>query len=303
MRHLSTDLRRNRSSVIHDTSSTTTGRVRFRHPQLPPLFYSVLNRSWRVVIRRSRTHPHEVVAVEDISGNTPLHFACRLDPPIDVIYALKRAVWDRNNEGATALHIAASHRCSVQVIQALIGLSSEYDDHERTPSTSVASPKFSFSFHSYWTSSGSTKRTHPTGAFEEHAQSSSTTATQPSPTTVIQQRSHMTLTRTKMGRSPLHYACLSYRGLGVEAFSFLLEATIEACKQSHQDEGVQLLNDTTSTVSEKETLSKLNHQEHESMKGTTDTVKNTVLHAPSVLKLSAFTMIDQAGQTPLALLF
>ena len=37
------------------------------------------------------------------------------------------------------------------------------------------------------------------------------------------------LSLTKIGRAPLHYACLSFRGLGVEAFWILLYATIEVC--------------------------------------------------------------------------
>ena len=89
---------------------------------LPPLFYAVQARNWDTALRRSQTHPHEIVTVEDSSGDTPLHYACRLNPTQDVVRALLAASRDVNHEGATPLHVAASHRCSAQVIRILVQL-------------------------------------------------------------------------------------------------------------------------------------------------------------------------------------
>lgn len=156
MRQLLTDLRGNPIYF-----SARRRQRRYRHPNLPSLFYLVQNRSWDTVVHRARSHPHEITIQEDLSGNTPLHMACRLDPPHEVVRALIKAAQISNTEGATALHVAATHRCSADVIRVLL----ENDD-----ATSC-------------------------------------------------------LTRT--GRAPIHYACVSFRGLGVEAFRILLEETLQ----------------------------------------------------------------------------
>jgi len=53
----------------------------------------------------------------------------------------------------------------------------------------------------------------------------------------------LSLSLTNIGRAPLHYSCLSFRGLDVEAFRVLLDATIEACvilerRRYRQDHGL-----------------------------------------------------------------
>lgn len=182
--------------------------VRLRHPHLTPLFYDVRNRDWPAVIRRCQTRPHEAWVQEDISGETLLHCAARFDPPAEVVRSLLEAAINvieegsavantssvaspqsrneaarnvvedgfhrggdglivgsevvrgvRNAEGATALHVACSHRASEACIRVL---------------TSEACIR----------------------------------------------------ALTKTGRIPLHYACMSFRGLDVEAFRTLLEATV-----------------------------------------------------------------------------
>ena len=119
------------------------------------------------MIRRARAHPEEVMMQEESSGNTPLHMACQLDPPADVIRRLQAAANIKNAQGATPLHVAASHRCSATALQMLIDVAS---------------------------------------------------ATSESPPTAELSR---------MGRSPIHYACMSFRGLELQAFSVLLEATLQ----------------------------------------------------------------------------
>eukprot|EP00521_Asterionellopsis_glacialis_P017994 CAMPEP_0195293072 /NCGR_PEP_ID=MMETSP0707-20130614/11583_1 /TAXON_ID=33640 /ORGANISM="Asterionellopsis glacialis, Strain CCMP134" /LENGTH=533 /DNA_ID=CAMNT_0040353701 /DNA_START=119 /DNA_END=1720 /DNA_ORIENTATION=+ len=167
MRHLLTDLRGNPI-----TFAARRRQRRFRHPFLPKLWYLVKNRSWDDTIRRVRTHPHEVLIQEDISGDTPLHIACQLNPSAEVIRALLPASKTLNAEGATPLHVAATHRCSAAVIKTLLD-----------------------------------------GFKEDSADSKSV-----SPTAVL----------TRMGRAPIHYACMSFRGLSVDAFQVLLEATIQS---------------------------------------------------------------------------
>ena len=178
MRLLSSDLFRRRNSLSSPT--------RRRHPHLPPLYYSVLNRRWAEVGRRARTHPHEIFVQEELSGNTPLHVACRHDPPVDIVRCLLRCANVKNSDGAIPLHLAASHRSSASVIRILI---------EEGP---IARQ----------------------GAEEDGDKAAATAATAcpSSPTQAL----------TRIGRTPIHYACMSFRGLGVEAFQVLLEATIKA---------------------------------------------------------------------------
>jgi ankyrin repeat protein len=127
-----------------------------------------------------------------------------------------------------------------------------------------------------------------------------------SPEISIHERTHMTLTLTKMGRSPLHYACLSYRGLGVEAFSVLLEATIDAFKQVNQLEALKQRGDNLKyKLQGDDTLTnQTSEQETESVKLSSNDVEPTHEESNHTShKSSAFTMLDQTGQSPLALLF
>eukprot|EP00536_Pseudo-nitzschia_multiseries_P006357 jgi/Psemu1/65555/estExt_Genemark1.C_1340006 len=97
----------------------------------------------------------------DDNGNTPLHVACQLDPPIEVLIALKEAATTTNSWEGTPLHIAASHRCNAQALKKLIDF-------------------------------------FP-GALSR---------------------------LSRMHRTPIHYACMSYRGLDLVAFQVLLEETL-----------------------------------------------------------------------------
>mmetsp|Transcript_3676 Transcript_3676/g.4985 ORF Transcript_3676/g.4985 Transcript_3676/m.4985 type:complete len:840 (+) Transcript_3676:146-2665(+) len=224
MRHLSTDLRRrdryyhhyhhynqrylhhyhhrwtsnncNHKQVV-DTNEIEDGRLlnnhqqsqrRFRQPHLPPLFYSIQNRNWEEVRRRATTHPHEILTYEDISGNTPLHVACRLDPPPEVVKCLVTAKNEVNKEGATPLHIASSSRCSKAVISVLI-------DNENEERKKKYNKK-----EAYAAGGGGV------------------------------------MALTKMGRAPIHYACMSFRGLDVDAFQVLVEATIRAGENYGEDD-------------------------------------------------------------------
>lgn len=91
-----------------------------RHPHLPQLFYLALNRNWDGVVHRARSHPHEIYEQEDVTGNTVLHIACRLDPTHEAVQALIDASSIPNAEGAIPLHIAATHRVSPAVMTVLL---------------------------------------------------------------------------------------------------------------------------------------------------------------------------------------
>ena len=89
MRHLLTDLRGNpiwwgSRHLSHRFRNACSSRryLRYRHPNLPAMFYLVQLQAWQDVIRRCRTHPHECAMAEYASGNTPLHIACQMDLPL-----------------------------------------------------------------------------------------------------------------------------------------------------------------------------------------------------------------------------
>ena len=96
-------------------------------PTRTTLCYYILNRNWDWVVRRSRTHPQEVFYYDGRTGDTPLHAACRLNPPPHVVRALlsvsSRATAHElvyNKDGWTALHVAASNHCSRAVLEVLV---------------------------------------------------------------------------------------------------------------------------------------------------------------------------------------
>jgi hypothetical protein len=172
MRHILTDLRGN---PIYSFAARRLRRI--RHSHLSSLFCMVQNRTWEDVLRRAKSHPHEVLVQDDVTGNTPLHVACRLDPPEDVIRALQATCRIKNHEGATPLHIAASHRCSAESLSVLLDCASLTE-----PEDDLMNCK-------------------------DHV----------SPTADL----------SRMGRAPIHYACMSFRGLELDAFRLLFEATLK----------------------------------------------------------------------------
>lgn len=233
MRQLSTDLRRSASqNNASNTNGTSPYRRRYKRPHLPQLFYDIQSRNWDAVLRRCSTHPQEIKTVEDSSGDTPLHNACRLNPPQEIITALLEVAGDVNQQGATPLHVAASHRCSAQVIKILVQAVPNRDKHKR------------------W-------------------------------------KKPLTLSLTKQGRTPLHYACLSFRGLSIDSFEVLLKATIDDCSKMQEK-----INEFLATPSSEENDDDWLEDEWD------DEIVDV-----TEMKLNAFTMQDRRGYTPLSLLF
>lgn len=250
MRQLWTDLRGNpifttpRASRLRSSTSS-----RFQHPHLPTLFYLVKNQAWLDVIRRSESHPQEVMVQEDGSHNTALHIACRLDPPIDVIRALQAASRMKNAEGCTPLHIAVSHRCSAPALEALLECAAKAPTQQQQQQQHVAVPTTMTSYQSQ------------------------------SPTADL----------SRYGRAPIHYACMSFRGLEPQAFQMLLEATLK--------DGFVLL-DNESHAQRLLGLDDFFTEEDEH-----DNSNNNNGNNKNQKRINVMTMRDTSGQTPLGLLF
>ena len=225
MRHLLTDLRGN--PIFWSSRRLRSSRT---------LFHLVKNQAWTEVIRRARTHPHEINVLDD-NGNTPLHVACQLDPPPDVIRKLRTAASMKNAQGATPLHIAASHRCSAAALQTLIDVAS------------------------------SSLPTTTTTATATSAVVMSSTSNNTSPTAEL----------SRMGRAPIHYACMSFRGLELQAFSVLLEATLK--------EGTIVVTQDSRYLDDY-----LDEEDYLAARG-------------EAKKINVLTLRDSTGHTPLGLLF
>lgn len=171
MRTILTDLRGN---PIYSFAQRRLRRIRGTTDS--GLFFMIQNRSWETVLARCKSHPNEAALQDESTGNTPLHVACRLDPPPEVVRALSATSRIKNNEGATPLHIAASHRCSAEALGVLIEVAAESSVEEEDDVKDSASP---------------------------------------------------TADLSRMGRAPIHYACMSFRGLEIDAFRLLLDATLK----------------------------------------------------------------------------
>ena len=117
MRHLFTDRWGN---PIFESFTQRRLRRLFHRPGSTPLLFAVKNRNWDEAVRRCKSHPQELKLRDETTGNTPLHVACRLNPPVAVIRAMKAVARTPNNEGATPLFYAASHRVAKETLQALL---------------------------------------------------------------------------------------------------------------------------------------------------------------------------------------
>lgn len=156
----------------------------------------VRNQAWANVSKRCETHPQEVLTMDGSTGNTVLHTACRLNPPPEIVRALAvtpTLARQPNIEGATPLHIAASHRISAEALQALLDAC--------RPSNST------------------TETTNNQDAVAETPENVDEDD--------VDKHTSPTVDLSRMGRAPIHYACMSYRGLEIDAFCLLLDATLQ----------------------------------------------------------------------------
>ena len=267
----------------------------------------VRNRAWENVLKRVETHPQEVHVMDGATGTTVLHTACRLNPPAAVVKALAvtpALARQPNIEGATALHVAASHRCSAEALRALL-------DACRTT----------------------------TGYYDDARDDKHTTASSTTDDAEDDDDKHTSPTAdlSRMGRAPIHYACMSYRGLEIDAFCLLLDATLKEGNvwvyenrpqtDDHLSEGFSaaqscsgLVNEESSSVMEDnvddfdDDLDKMfrcefeNEADRELHQQNTDdlTVEDqhqTERPEPLRVLVNVMGMKDATGQTPLGLLF
>lgn len=205
MRTLLTDLRGNPIPIADRRS------IPRHQQQRTSLTRYVETQAWNDVVRRARSHGQEIWQIDE-QGNTALHLACKFDPPISVIRALGASVSASNANGLTPLHVAASHRCNARTLRALVELRPA---SLRTPS--------------------------------------------------------------RRERTPMHYACLSFRGLDFDAFETLLEASLRE-QSSH----------TSATGDD-------NEEEYDDI--CNDEVDNNAKEGV------VLTWKDSTGSTPLGLLF
>lgn len=261
MRHILTDLRGN---PIYSFAHRRLRRM--RHSLASTLLLLVQNRSWESVLHRAAQHPQEVWIVDD-GGNTPLHVAARLDPPPAVVKALQVTSRVANLEGITPLHIAASHRCSAAALRALIacaGSATTITTDGTVAGCLVDTP--------------SLKESDASSVGEKEKVMLSPTAD-----------------LSRMGRAPIHYACLSFRGHNIEAFSVLLDATLKS--------GFVTLHDFVVD----EALPDFEEFDEEFTDDFCDTKKLKSQHSEAKQRvkkvINVMNMKDATGQTPLGLLF
>jgi len=176
------------------------------------LFYHINNRNWRATILRCQTHPHEA-SYTDRWENTALHIACRFGAhnavPLDVILILLDVCSTnaQNVDGCTPLHLACSHRSSADVIHALLEASRR--EIATRPSQSISA------FKLHHSSQCMDDYDDDEALVEVESFSKKETNTPKSAAAIL----------TKSGKTPLHYACGSFRHLCIKAFRILLEAT------------------------------------------------------------------------------
>ena len=163
----------------------------------------IRNQQWEDVQKRISQvqYYHEVYMVDTTTGNTILHTVCRYNPPSYIVQALCNPYTVRaaNYDGTTPLHIAASHRCSKDALQTLFDCCRLYYNQQQLQQ------------HRQYVCCGDDE--------EEDEEEGNH----------LQQLQHTSPTAdlSRIGRAPIHYACMSFRGLDIEAFKLLLNETLQ----------------------------------------------------------------------------
>lgn len=225
------------------------------------LYFMIQNLDWEGFRRRARSHPQELDVQDEGTGNTLLHEACRRDPPPDVIQTLQAVSRVKNHQGATPLHIAASHRCSAQALSVLLECAETL--HVRADSNA-----------------------------DEASDQNNAPAPNPSTTNMTSSSGRSPTTDlSNMGRAPIHYACMSFRGLEIDAFLVLLDATLRHGNLTLDQEDDSMMPDDEDEFDEEIDIEYLlPTQEIGAGKD-----------APRVVNVMS--MKDATGKTPLELLF
>lgn len=274
---------------LSSTSSRTTSRAATTGPSAPASANTTSTGASSSSSISSNGNDLDLLQDES-TGNTLLHEACRLDPPEDVIRALQATCRVKNHQGATPLHIAASHRCSAHALRVLLDCASqtspddivqeEEDDIDDEITTDLLG------------SHGRTRRRLHGGIVKNT-----------SPTADL----------SNMGRAPIHYACMSFRGLDMDAFLLLLDETLDHGNVilPKQDKMISLENDFILELDEELDLddaiadnnSEYFQQSHadDTLKGIDDDEDDDAEEDNVVVNVMS--MKDALGMTPLTLLF
>lgn len=196
-RLLSTAIEQQQTTPTQSSNPTASATTATTVPatSTTTLLCLIRNHAWPDVLAHIAKHPDEVAhhPVDPVTGDTVLHVTCRQGHvlPASVVRALLPYCSGRiaNAQGATPLHTAVSHRCSASVLQVLLFW--EREEGAENPQEQQR--------HSYEQEEDYDEPLHT------------------SPTADL----------SRMGRAPIHYACLSFRGLDMEAFRCLVDATLQ----------------------------------------------------------------------------
>ena len=171
--------------------------------------------------------------------------------------------------GNTALHVACRHDPPVDIVRCLLRCAGVKNAEGATALHVAASHRCSAGVIKTLIEDGPKACINGSDGVDHHDSVSSPTAA-----------------LTRVGRAPIHYACMSFRGLSVEAFTVLLAATVKAStelpesRSSNNDHNIIDLDD----------ISLMSKDEDEE-----DAMKNQVVNT--------MTLRDKTGQTALGLLF
>lgn len=83
--------------------------------------------------QQQQQQPHPFTLFVDAKGNTPLHLACRRDPPLAAVRALlalePSMVWRKTHDGWIPLHLACHCGCDVNVANELLNVMEKEEMH------------------------------------------------------------------------------------------------------------------------------------------------------------------------------
>lgn len=130
-------------AVAAESVKTTNNNNIVDYDNRTVLFRCILKKDWKAANKRMQTHPEEAsiwIATKGFHGNLkflPIHKACVLQPPIDLIQSLLQAnassAYDTDQDGWLPIHCACFYNADDAIIQLLLqsnekGVSHKDDD-------------------------------------------------------------------------------------------------------------------------------------------------------------------------------
>ncbi|KAL7571977.1 hypothetical protein ACA910_001636 [Epithemia clementina (nom. ined.)] len=267
-------------------------------PVRTTLFYYIMNRNWEWVLRRCRTHPHEVFQFDGRTGDTPLHACCRLNPPPQVVRALM---------SVTAAAVAAASTATTTTTTTTPVLR-RFSFTSSSPSKQAAAAAAMTTLSSNFNNNATAASHHNNGSTccQElvynkdgwtalHVAASNHCSRQVLEVLVEYAPEAVSQLTRKTKRAPIHCATASFRGLDRDAFFYLLNVSLTRLVKDDSDDNNND-DDSSSSSSENEYDIK-----------DSDKINSSNGHKNTTKKLATGTNLlclkDGTGQTPLALLF